>query len=179
MPHEGHRLYMDNHRQGLLLGDADAMWPFVARGETRTYHRANDAENVPVLRQAHKTFWGKQDFMSDNDYANIQWGRCKPDADYAWLVDERYPIRSTEQLTNAEVEYIHAEGDKLFNRVMGAWAYVDGEELEIYWDVSPSDFERIRRITGYLVGTLDRFNDAKAAEERERVKHNVIRGDAS
>jgi ribonucleoside-triphosphate reductase len=32
-------------------------------------------------------------------------------------------------------------------------------------------FERIRRITGYLVGTLDRFNDAKKAEERERVKH--------
>lgn len=34
-------------------------------------------------------------------------------------------------------------------------------------------FERIRRITGYLVGTLDRFNDAKAAEERERVKHGL------
>lgn len=32
-------------------------------------------------------------------------------------------------------------------------------------------FERIRRITGYLVGTLDRFNDAKRAEEHERVKH--------
>ena len=34
-------------------------------------------------------------------------------------------------------------------------------------------FERIRRITGYLVGTLDRFNNAKRAEEKERVKHNV------
>ena len=32
-------------------------------------------------------------------------------------------------------------------------------------------FERIRRITGYLVGTVDRFNDGKKAEERERVKH--------
>ncbi|MBB6630396.1 anaerobic ribonucleoside triphosphate reductase [Clostridium algidicarnis] len=32
-------------------------------------------------------------------------------------------------------------------------------------------FQRIRRITGYLVGTLDRFNDAKKAEERDRVKH--------
>ena len=32
-------------------------------------------------------------------------------------------------------------------------------------------FERIRRITGYLVGTLDRFNNAKAAEVRDRVKH--------
>lgn len=34
-------------------------------------------------------------------------------------------------------------------------------------------FERIRRITGYLVGTLDRFNNAKRAEERDRVKHDV------
>lgn len=34
-------------------------------------------------------------------------------------------------------------------------------------------FERIRRITGYLVGTLDRFNDAKSAEVRDRVKHTI------
>ena len=33
-------------------------------------------------------------------------------------------------------------------------------------------FERIRRITGYLVGTLDRFNNAKRAEEHDRVKHD-------
>ncbi len=34
-------------------------------------------------------------------------------------------------------------------------------------------FERIRRITGYLVGTVDRFNNAKRAEERDRVKHSI------
>lgn len=34
-------------------------------------------------------------------------------------------------------------------------------------------FERIRRITGYLVGTLERWNTAKQAEERDRVKHGV------
>ena len=34
-------------------------------------------------------------------------------------------------------------------------------------------FERIRRITGYLVGTLDKWNNAKQAEERDRVKHGV------
>ena len=32
-------------------------------------------------------------------------------------------------------------------------------------------FERIRRITGYLVGTMEKWNDAKKAEERDRVKH--------
>ena len=34
-------------------------------------------------------------------------------------------------------------------------------------------FERIRRITGYLVGTVDRFNNAKRAEVEQRVKHGV------
>lgn len=35
------------------------------------------------------------------------------------------------------------------------------------------EFERIRRITGYLVGTLDRFGDAKRSEVEERVKHGL------
>lgn len=35
------------------------------------------------------------------------------------------------------------------------------------------NFERIRRITGYLAGTLDRFNNGKKAEERDRVKHSL------
>ena len=35
-------------------------------------------------------------------------------------------------------------------------------------------FERIRRITGYLVGTLDRFNNAKKAEVNDRVKHTGV-----
>ena len=35
------------------------------------------------------------------------------------------------------------------------------------------EFDRIRRITGYLVGTLDRFNDAKRAEVEDRVKHGL------
>ena len=34
-------------------------------------------------------------------------------------------------------------------------------------------FERIRRITGYLVGTMEKWNDAKKAEERDRVKHST------
>ncbi len=34
-------------------------------------------------------------------------------------------------------------------------------------------FERIRRITGYLVGSLDRFNNAKRSEEYDRIKHVV------
>ena len=37
-------------------------------------------------------------------------------------------------------------------------------------------FERIRRITGYLVGTMDKWNNAKKAEERDRVKHVESKG---
>lgn len=40
-------------------------------------------------------------------------------------------------------------------------------------ETTAQPFERIRRITGYLVGTLDKWNDAKRAEERDRVKHKV------
>lgn len=48
---------------------------------------------------------------------------------------------------------------------------VDGEYIDAKIFFKPVPFDRIRRITGYLVGTLDRFNDAKRAEVSERVKH--------
>ena len=38
-------------------------------------------------------------------------------------------------------------------------------------------FERIRRITGYLVGTMDHWNNAKRAEEKDRVKHGLNIGE--
>ena len=50
---------------------------------------------------------------------------------------------------------------------------IDGDFVDMNTYLKPRPFERIRRITGYLVGTLDRFNNAKRAEERDRVKHNV------
>ncbi len=50
---------------------------------------------------------------------------------------------------------------------------LDGEFANVQTNLGKRPFERIRRITGYLVGTLDRFNNAKAAEERDRVKHTI------
>ena len=49
----------------------------------------------------------------------------------------------------------------------------DGEFIDIEYRFAPQNFDRIRRITGYLVGTLDRFNNAKRAEVDQRVKHTV------
>lgn len=47
---------------------------------------------------------------------------------------------------------------------------------EYYKDhaISNQSFERLRRITGYLVGSLERWNDAKQAEEKDRVKHSIL-----
>ena len=44
-------------------------------------------------------------------------------------------------------------------------------DVTLYYTINGVKFERIRRITGYLVGTIDRWNNAKKSEERERVKH--------
>ena len=52
---------------------------------------------------------------------------------------------------------------------------VDGDYVNLsYKFKNDVPFERIRRITGYLAGTLDRFNDGKRAEEQDRVKHDVL-----
>ena len=48
---------------------------------------------------------------------------------------------------------------------------VEGDEVELHYQLPKRPFRRIRRITGYLVGTLDRFNNSKRCEERERIKH--------
>lgn len=50
---------------------------------------------------------------------------------------------------------------------------IDGEYVNLEYQLVPVKFDRIRRITGYLVGTMDRWNDAKRAEERDRVKHGI------
>lgn len=50
---------------------------------------------------------------------------------------------------------------------------VDGDFVDMKYTFETTPFERIRRITGYLVGTVDRFNDGKRAEEHDRVKHGV------
>lgn len=50
---------------------------------------------------------------------------------------------------------------------------IDGEFVDIRYTYDTVPFDRIRRITGYLVGTLDRFNNAKRAEESQRIKHEI------
>ena len=72
---------------------------------------------------------------------------------------------------NAYVDQLKAEHpDKVFKTIT---LTVDGEFIDVDYTYDNVPFERIRRITGYLVGTVDRFNDAKRAEVMDRVKHSL------
>ena len=62
---------------------------------------------------------------------------------------------------------------KYGKQLLGLDVHLDGEYVELTYHLRRVPFDRIRRITGYLVGTLDRFNDGKRAEERDRVKHGM------
>ena len=51
---------------------------------------------------------------------------------------------------------------------------IDGDYVDLSYDFDPVPFQRIRRITGYLVGDLGRFNNAKRSEVKDRVKHTSV-----
>ncbi|MDE7395499.1 MAG: hypothetical protein K2M95_05230 [Clostridiales bacterium] len=77
----------------------------------------------------------------------------------------------SEEEKNSYVKYVSDKyPEKQLNELD---IHVDGEFVDLKYHFAPVRFERIRRITGYLVGTLDRFNNAKAAEEHDRIKHNL------
>jgi hypothetical protein len=78
------------------------------------------------------------------------------------------------ELSKKEIQaYIDYIQDKNHQVVDELTITVDGEYVDLNYTLVPVPFERIRRITGYLVGTMDRWNDAKKAEERDRVKHSL------
>lgn len=76
-------------------------------------------------------------------------------------------------LSPAEVEaYVKRAREKYPDKtISGMDITLDGDFVDITYHWKTVPFERIRRITGYLVGTLERFNDGKRAEEADRLKH--------
>lgn len=72
---------------------------------------------------------------------------------------------------NAYIDY----GKKKYHgrEITGIDITADGEYADLKFYFSEIPFDRIRRITGYLVGTTERFNNAKRAEEKDRVKHSA------
>jgi len=56
-------------------------------------------------------------------------------------------------------------------KIVSASIVVDGDHVDVKYQTACVPFERIRRITGYLVGSTNRWCDSKRAEEHDRVKH--------
>lgn len=70
-----------------------------------------------------------------------------------------------------EIEGYVREGIKRHgSRLTGMDIHLDGPDMDVDY-ILKQPFERIRRITGYLVGTTDRWNNAKQHELADRVKH--------
>ena len=77
---------------------------------------------------------------------------------------------TTEQETQAYVEYLENKYEKKIEELK---VVVDGEYVNLDFKFKAQPFERIRRITGYLVGSMEHWNSAKTAEEHDRVKHST------
>lgn len=80
-------------------------------------------------------------------------------------------IKTLDQFENLHVSRLVELGTALIEKCGSAEKAK--EYFEDHDEYFGSKFERLRRITGYLVGTLERWNDGKKAEEKARVKHSV------
>lgn len=80
---------------------------------------------------------------------------------------QKYIDYLNEKFPNCEVDSLILEEDETDPEYVNMnYTLKNKEETDV-------PFERIRRITGYLVGTLERWNDAKRAEEHDRVMHGI------
>ena len=78
-------------------------------------------------------------------------------------------IKLSEKEKQAYIDYVQKKNPNM--EIEWINITIDGEYANLKYKVKPKEFQRIRRITGYLVGSLDTWNDYKRAEERDRVKH--------
>ena len=79
------------------------------------------------------------------------------------------------ELSEAEQQvYLHNAFERFGPNLYQVDFEVDGEYVNVKYYTHEIPFERIRRITGYLVGTMDKWNDAKRAEEHDRVHHEFL-----
>lgn len=82
-------------------------------------------------------------------------------------------IQVSEEIPEEELLAYAARGREKYGRhLLKMELEMDGEYVNIhYYTDEAIPFNRLRRITGYLVGSLSRWNNAKRAEEHDRVKH--------
>ena len=85
------------------------------------------------------------------------------------IVNGEVPMGEAEAYVNRGLEKY---GDAL-TEICGIIDKDDEEMIDLEYVYREKPFHRLRRITGYLVGTLNRWNNGKRAEERDRVKHGT------
>lgn len=74
-----------------------------------------------------------------------------------------------EELGRAYISHVRKNNPN--RRIESLTLGFEGEDVNLEYALAPVHFDKIRRITGYLVGDMTRWNDAKTGEERDRVKH--------
>ncbi len=83
-------------------------------------------------------------------------------------------VTGVDEMPEAEQQaYIDYLCEKTGRKISQLDIDVDGDFVNLSYKFEDVPFERIRRITGYLVGTMDHWNDAKRAEEHDRIKHGI------
>ena len=87
-------------------------------------------------------------------------------SDKGYTGSDREAMAYYEQAVNLHPEYLP--------RLLSITIKFHGEEAELEYTLRPAPFERIRRITGYLVGSTERWNSGKRAELGDRVAHDAI-----
>ena len=84
------------------------------------------------------------------------------------------PVKTEEELPEKELlAYVRRGREKYGRALLSIELKIDGEYADVCYHTKKVPFECIRRITGYLVGTMDKWNNGKRAEEHDRVKHGV------
>ena len=78
-----------------------------------------------------------------------------------------------EAILNTHIEEIKSQYKNQFGTLTVEVSENEKGDFQVDWTFNAEKFERIRRITGYLVGTVDRWNNGKQAELYDRVKHSV------
>ena len=78
----------------------------------------------------------------------------------------------TENEPQNYVEYVRAQTNDPIKSIKVVQC--DDGMVDVNYELQGEKFERIRRITGYLTGSLDSWNDSKQSEEHDRVKHGII-----
>ena len=114
-------------------------------------------------------------YTNSNDIANFDLKRfTKSLSKYAKVSEKEVKevLKDFDQYETMHVSGLVEAGMKLIGEKSGDKAMKEYFTDHEQW-FEEGKFERLRRITGYLVGTLDRWNDAKKAEEKARVKHCV------